>query len=94
MEECWPRDAYNGTPLIGFGMGMTFTLHAPSTSLMSHYTHWTMKRGDALQADCYRDIRLAKHWGFEPSKPNLVVPGSGGFARIFSTHPHSRWMSL
>jgi glycosyltransferase involved in cell wall biosynthesis len=77
-EGMLAADAYNGTPLLVSVWGNDFTLHAPSTSLMSHYTHWTMNVADALQADCYRDIRLAKQWGFEPSKPSLVVPGNGG----------------
>ena len=37
-----------------------------------------MNVADALHADCYRDIRLAKQWGLEPSKPTLVIPGNGG----------------
>ena len=45
---------------------------------MSHYTRWTMQVADALHADCHRDIRLAKEWGFDASKPTLVAPGNGG----------------
>jgi glycosyltransferase involved in cell wall biosynthesis len=33
---------------------------------------------DALHADCHRDIRLGRQWGFGTSKPTLVVPGGGG----------------
>lgn len=71
-------DAYNGTPLVVSTWGNDFTLHAPSTRLMSHYTRWTMQVADALHTDCRRDARLAKQWGFEPGKPVLVVPGNGG----------------
>jgi len=71
-------DAYNGTPLVLSSWGNDFTLHAPSTRLMSHYTRWTMQVADALHADCRRDVRLAKAWGFEPRKPVLVAPGNGG----------------
>ncbi|HUH96752.1 MAG TPA: glycosyltransferase family 4 protein [Anaerolineales bacterium] len=77
-EGMLAADAFDGTPLLVSVWGNDFTLHAPSTALMSHYTRWTMQVADALHADCYRDIRLAKHWGFEPSKPTLVVPGNGG----------------
>ena len=71
-------DAYAGIPLLVSVWGNDLTLHAPSTSMMDHYTRWTMSVADALHADCYRDIRLAKQWGFEPSKPTLVIPGNGG----------------
>ncbi|MBI3738901.1 MAG: glycosyltransferase family 4 protein [Chloroflexi bacterium] len=65
-------------PLIVSVWGNDFTLHASSTSLMRHYTAWTMKVADALHADCQRDIRLSKQWGFDPSRPTLVAPGNGG----------------
>jgi glycosyltransferase involved in cell wall biosynthesis len=77
-EGMMAADAYNGTPLIVSTWGNDFTLHAPSTRLMGHYTRWTMQVADALHADCRRDVRLAKEWGFEPGKPALVVPGNGG----------------
>jgi glycosyltransferase involved in cell wall biosynthesis len=77
-EGMLAADAYARIPLLVSVWGNDFTLHAPSTSLMDHYTHWTMNVADALHADCYRDIRLAKQWGFEPSKPTLVIPGNGG----------------
>jgi glycosyltransferase involved in cell wall biosynthesis len=78
FEGMLAADAYNGIPLLVSVWGNDFTLHAPSTSLMDHYTRWTMNVADALHADCYRDLRLAKQWGFEPSKPTLVTPGNGG----------------
>jgi glycosyltransferase involved in cell wall biosynthesis len=37
-----------------------------------------MQVADALHADCHRDVRLAKKWGFGPGKPALVAPGNGG----------------
>jgi glycosyltransferase involved in cell wall biosynthesis len=58
--------------------GNDFTLHAPSTPLMGHYTRWTMQVADALHADCQRDVRLAREWGFGEEKPDLVAPGNGG----------------
>ena len=49
-EGMMAADAYNGTPLIVSTWGNDFTLHAPSTRLMSHYTRWTMQVADALHA--------------------------------------------
>ena len=37
-----------------------------------------MQVADALHADCQRDVRLAREWGFEQGKPALVTPGNGG----------------
>jgi glycosyltransferase involved in cell wall biosynthesis len=71
-------------PLIVSVWGNDFTLHAPSTPLMRHHTHRTMLAAGALHADCQRDIRLAREWGLDPSKPTLVSPGNGGIhAGIF-----------
>ena len=67
-----------GRPLIVSTWGNDFTLHAPSTRLMSHYTRWTMQVADAVHADCHRDLRLAREWGFDVEKPGLVIPGNGG----------------
>jgi glycosyltransferase involved in cell wall biosynthesis len=66
------------SPLIVSVWGNDFTLHAPSTPLMRHYTNWTLKVADALHADCKRDIRLARDWGLREGKPTLVAPGNGG----------------
>jgi len=71
-------------PLLVSVWGNDFTLHAPSTPLMRHHTHWTMLAADALHADCQRDIRLGREWGLDASKPTLVTPGNGGIhADIF-----------
>lgn len=86
FEGMLAADAYGGRPLLISVWGNDFTLHAPSSPLMGHYTSWTMQAADALHADCQRDIRLAKHWGFDPSRPTLVTPGNGGVrAELF--HP-------
>ncbi|MGA7194726.1 MAG: glycosyltransferase family 4 protein, partial [Anaerolineales bacterium] len=77
-EGMLAADAYAGIPLLVSVWGNDFTLHAKSTSLMDHYTRWTMNVADALHADCYRDLRLAKQWDFDPAKPTLVIPGNGG----------------
>ena len=77
-EGMLAADAYNGTPLIVSIWGNDFTLHAPSTRLMGHYTEWTMKVADALHADCRRDVHLARQWGLGNDRPTLVAPGNGG----------------
>jgi glycosyltransferase involved in cell wall biosynthesis len=78
-EGMLAADAFTGNmPLLVSVWGNDFTLHAPSTPGMRHYTEWTMKVTDALHADCQRDVRLAKKWGFQPGKPALVAPGNGG----------------
>lgn len=77
-EGMLAADAYEGTPLIVSIWGNDFTLHAPSTRLMGHYTRWTMQVADGLHADCHRDVRLAREWGFGEEKPTLVAPGNGG----------------
>jgi glycosyltransferase involved in cell wall biosynthesis len=77
-EGMLAAEAYTGTPLAVSVWGNDFTLHAPSTPLMRHYTQWTLKVADALHADCWRDIRLGKQLGFAVDKPTLVTPGNGG----------------
>ncbi|MGE5644025.1 MAG: glycosyltransferase family 4 protein [Byssovorax cruenta] len=77
-EGMLAADAYTGVPLIVSTWGNDFTLHAPSTRLMEHYTQWTMKVAGALHADCQRDVRLAHQWGFANEKLSLVMPGNGG----------------
>ena len=77
-EGMLAADAYTSAPLLISIWGNDFTLHAPSTPLMSHYTRWTMQVADALHADCQRDVRLAREWGFGEDKPSLVAPGNGG----------------
>jgi glycosyltransferase involved in cell wall biosynthesis len=77
-EGMLAADAYTGIPLVVSIWGNDFTLHAPSTRLMSHYTRWTMQVADALHSDCQRDVRLAGEWGFAEKKPALVAPGNGG----------------
>jgi glycosyltransferase involved in cell wall biosynthesis len=65
-------------PFLVSVWGNDFTLHAPSTPLMSYYTRKTINAVDALHADCKRDIRLAQAWGLSVDKPTLVTPGNGG----------------
>jgi glycosyltransferase involved in cell wall biosynthesis len=85
-EGMLAADASSKTPLIVSVWGNDFTLHAPSTPLMRHYTRWTVQAADALHADCQRDIRLARQWGLTSDKPVLVTPGNGG-VRTDIFHP-------
>jgi glycosyltransferase involved in cell wall biosynthesis len=76
----------NPPPLLVSVWGNDFTLHAPSSPLMRHYTGWTVGVADAIHADCRRDIRLARQWGFPTDRPTFVAPGNGGIlSEVF--HP-------
>ncbi len=77
-EGMLAADAYSGVPLLVSIWGNDFTLHAPSTPLMGHYTRWAMQVADALHTDCRRDVRLAHEWGFGARRLSLVAPGNGG----------------
>ena len=76
-------------PLLVSCWGNDFTLHAPSSRLMSKYTRTTLQTSDAFHTDCYRDIRLANEWGLDSSKPTLVAPGNGGI-RTDIFHPNAK----
>ena len=65
-------------PLLISVWGNDFSLHARSSPWMALWTRRALIKTDALQADCRRDVRLAGEWGFQPGKPNLVIPGNGG----------------
>ncbi len=65
-------------PLIISIWGNDFTLHAPSTPLMSYYTRLALRRASALHTDCIRDLRLAREWGFPNEGLSAVLPGGGG----------------
>ncbi|MCS7011827.1 MAG: glycosyltransferase family 4 protein [Anaerolineales bacterium] len=71
-------------PLLVSVWGNDFTLHARSSPLLAILTRLTLRRAEALQTDCRRDLRLAAQWGFDPHRPTLVVPGNGGIdMRLF-----------
>ncbi len=72
-------------PLLVSVWGNDFTLHARTTPLMGAYTRRTLRRADALLADCRRDIRLAHEWGFPQGRPEAVLPG--GVASNWMFHP-------
>lgn len=68
-------------PLLISIWGNDFTLHAPATPFMARYTRRVLQRADALHADCRRDLRLSHQWGFNESRPSIVLPGAGGVQR-------------
>ena len=79
-------------PLVLSVWGNDFTLHAGSSPAMAALTRQALKRADALFADCARDLRLARLWGFSKTSSTLVVPGGGGVDRaIFRPEPPSDW---
>lgn len=65
-------------PLIVSVWGNDLTLHAPATPWMGQYTRRSLHRADALHADCQRDVRLARQWGFPQDRLAFVLPGAGG----------------
>ena len=83
------RSTDEAPQLIISSWGNDFTLHAPSSLLMGQCTRSALQSTDAFHADCQRDIRLAKEWGLDPSKPRLVAPGNGGI-RLDVFHPNSK----
>jgi glycosyltransferase involved in cell wall biosynthesis len=75
-------------PLLISVWGNDLTLYAERFPLVARMTRRAMKRADALHPDCYRDLRLARAWGFDKGKPALVLPGSGG-VQLDVFHPGS-----
>jgi glycosyltransferase involved in cell wall biosynthesis len=71
--------------------GNDFTLFANQYPLMAWQTRQTLRRADALHADCQRDMRLARNpWGFAAAKLGLVVPGNGGIrGEVFFPAPQN-----
>jgi len=65
-------------PLLVSVWGNDFSLHASSTPWMSRLTRRTLQQANALHADCWRDVRLARDWGFPASRMSAVLPGAGG----------------
>lgn len=75
-------------PLVVSVWGNDFTLHARATPGMARRTRETMARTSGLHADCRRDLKLAKQWGWPEGRPEIVLPGNGGIRpEIF--HPRS-----
>jgi glycosyltransferase involved in cell wall biosynthesis len=77
-------------PLLISVWGNDFTLHAPTTPLMRSLTRHALDAAQALHTDCHRDLRLARAWGFHPTKPGIVIPTSGGIRREIFYPPQAR----
>jgi glycosyltransferase involved in cell wall biosynthesis len=65
-------------PFVVSVWGNDFTLHAPSSRMMSNYTRLVMRRADALHTDTYRDQLFAREWGYAEQNPVIVLPCAGG----------------
>ncbi len=82
--------APEGCPLLVSIWGNDLTLIAAQSLLLSRYTRRVLRRADALHPDCQRDDHLAREWGFDRSKPSMVLPGNGGVhSDIFFPAPAS-----
>jgi len=80
--------AIHKAPLLISVWGNDFTLYAQHNPPISILTRRAMRRADALHCDCFRDLQLAHAWGFDDSKPSVVVPGAGGVqSSIFYPRP-------
>jgi len=78
-------------PMLISIWGNDFTLHAPANYQMSNLTRKTMAIADALHTDCYRDQAFARLWGFDSTKPTVVLPGAGGIQLdVFYSHEDKR----
>lgn len=73
-------------PLLISVWGNDFTLHASSNNYLAEATRRTLYRVSGLHADCQRDIRLGRAWGFLENKPAWVLPGGGGI-HLETFHP-------
>lgn len=70
-----PRDL----PLLISVWGNDFTMWASRNPMIAGQTEETLRRADALHADCHRDLRLAiRDWHFNRAKPAAVLPSAGG----------------
>jgi glycosyltransferase involved in cell wall biosynthesis len=65
-------------PLLVSIWGNDFTLHACSNLWMAALTRRSLRTASAVHADCFRDVRLAREWGFGPGRLTIVLPGAGG----------------
>ncbi|MEX2143651.1 MAG: glycosyltransferase family 4 protein [Anaerolineales bacterium] len=76
-------------PVLVSVWGNDFTLHARSNPLMGSATRKTLAYASGLHTDTQRDQRLAAKWGFDQSKPAMVLPGNGGVrSEIFFPTKH------
>lgn len=65
-------------PLVVSVWGNDLTLYAAGSRMFGRLTRGTLAVADGLLADCDRDRRLAREWGFNHPAPAEVIPGNGG----------------
>jgi glycosyltransferase involved in cell wall biosynthesis len=78
FEGMLAAQADPAAPLLLSVWGNDFTFHAPASPPMTVLTRRALRRAQALHADCQRDLRLARQWGFPKDRPQIVLPGNGG----------------
>lgn len=83
MEGILAARALEGSrrPLVISVWGNDFTLFARRYPLLGRETRAAMERATGLHPDCWRDLELARAWGFATDKPALVAPSGGGVQR-------------
>ena len=67
-----------GYPVVISVWGNDFTLWAAQYKGHRSLTRLALGRANGLHADCERDIRLARQYGYDDQKPTIVVLGNGG----------------
>lgn len=72
-------------PWALFTQGSDFINMADRHFLHHQLTTFTVRRADALMADCRRDVNFAHKYGLRTGCPTFVLPGNGGVdLRLFS----------
>jgi glycosyltransferase involved in cell wall biosynthesis len=72
-------------PLILSSWGSDFIFIAQRYRLHSLLTRETLRKPNAFTADCHRDFRFARSYGFADNKPMRYFPGNGGInLKLFS----------
>ena len=90
FEGILAAQALEGTafPLLLSVWGNDFTYFAKKSPLVARLTARALARADGLHPDCRRDLELALKYGFDGTKPAIVLPGNGGVrSNVFSPGP-------
>ena len=88
FEGILAAQALEGTafPLLLSVWGNDFTFFAKKSPLVARLTARALMRADGLHPDCQRDLELALKYGFDGTKPAIVLPGNGGVRSNVFTH--------
>jgi len=65
-------------PLLISSWGTDFTWIAARSRRIARLTRTALTRADGFHADCQRDLRLAREFGYSDSKPARLLIGNGG----------------